>query len=106
MISDAVIGTWDTEISTPIGKQSVVFELTVDAAGSLRGTAADKYGVVPLLDIVVDGRHITWIQHVTRPLRLTLQFNVEIERDRLNGTAKAGLLPASRVVGQRRVRAF
>ena len=106
MISAAVIGTWDAEISTPIGKQNVVFEVSVDAAGTLCGSATDKYGVVPLLDLVVDGARIVWIQHVTRPLRLTLQFNVEVDGDHLTGTAKAGVLPASRVVAQRRLHAL
>jgi hypothetical protein len=101
-MTTAALGTWDAEIASPIGKQSVVFEFTVDAAERLSGSATDKYGVVEMHDVSVDGPHLTWTQHVTRPLRLILRFDVEVDDDVMHGKATAGVLPASRVLANRR----
>ncbi len=44
---------------------------------------------------------LTWLQNVTKPLRLSLKFEVVVRGDEMSGTAKAGLLPASRLTGVR-----
>ena len=101
-MTDGLFGSWDAEIATPIGKQSVVFEFARDSAGHVHGDATDRFGVVPMIDVSVSGMRATWTQHVTRPLRLTLRFEVEIDGDLMQGTAKAGVLPTSRVTANRR----
>ena len=73
-MTDGLFGSWDAEIATPIGKQSVVFEFARDSAGHVHGDATDRFGVVPMIDVSVSGMRATWTQHVTRPLRLTLRF--------------------------------
>ncbi len=57
---------------------------------------------VPLRDIAVDGTLVTWKQSVTKPLRLNLAFAVDVRGDTLEGTSRAGRLPASKVTGTRR----
>jgi hypothetical protein len=93
-------GTWNVTIATPIGKQSVVLELT-SRDGTLRGTARQGDEVVELVDPVVDGNRLRWTQRVTRPLRLTLAFDVTVEGASMIGTAKAGFLPTSKLTGVR-----
>jgi hypothetical protein len=39
---------------------------------------------------------------VTKPMRLKLQFDVEVDGDRLTGHSRAGRLPRSAVAGVRR----
>jgi hypothetical protein len=96
-----VTGTWDLVIRTPIGRQDVVLTLQVDPDGSLTGHAVGSAETVPLDDIALDGDRLTWQQSITRPLRLTLRFDVTITGDHLAGTSKAGRLPTSRVNGHR-----
>lgn len=97
MIAD---GTWAVTIATPIGAQRVTLTFaTVD--GVLTGSAARGDDVVALVEPRLDGARLTWTQHVTRPLRLTLRFDVVIDGDSMTGTAKAGALPSSRLTGQR-----
>lgn len=97
-----ITGTWDAAIATPIGTQSVVFDIRSDAANSLSGTATDKHGTVEMQYLCFDGKRLTWMQHVTRPLRLELRFDIDVDRNSMQGIAKAGPLPASRVTAKRR----
>jgi hypothetical protein len=97
----SVEGTWDLTISTPIGRIEAIVELRRDQ-GVLTGSADGAGEQVPLHDIVLDGDHLTWRQAITKPLRLNLDFAVTVDGDHLTGTSKAGRLPSSKVVGQRR----
>jgi hypothetical protein len=96
-----ITGKWDAAIATPIGTQSVVFDIRIDAANMLSGTATDKHATVEMEDLYLVGQRLTWTQHVARPLRLELRFEVDVDRDSMQGIAKAGVLPASRVTANR-----
>lgn len=93
-------GTWQVIIATPLGKQSVVFEIT-SANGAIRGTATQGDETVNFDDPVADGKQLTWSQSVTKPLRLRLKFEVTVEGNQMTGTAKAGMFPASTLTGER-----
>jgi hypothetical protein len=101
----SIAGTWDLTLKTPIGSLAVVYTFT-DAAGVVTGTAESKTETVPLTDIACDetagGRRVTWRQSVTKPMRLTLNFDVTIAGDTLPGHSRAGRLPRSSVTGTRR----
>ena len=96
----SIAGTWNTTISTPIGTQSVMLELT-EHNGVITGIARGNAETTPLIDPVLDGNQLTWKQSITKPMRLNLTFDVRIDGDTLTGTSKAGLLPASKVTGTR-----
>jgi hypothetical protein len=97
----SVEGTWDLTISTPIGRIEAIVELRREQ-GLLTGSADGAGEQVPLHDIVLDGDQLTWRQAITKPMRLNLAFAVTVDGDHLAGTSKAGRLPSSKVVGQRR----
>ena len=99
-----VEGTWDLTISTPIGRIEAVVELR-DEAGTLTGVAHGQGEQVPLREVSLLGSELSWKQAVTKPMRLNLAFAVTVDGDSLSGTSKAGRLPSSKVVGQRRVAA-
>jgi hypothetical protein len=98
----SVEGTWSLVISTPIGKQRAVLTLSMND-GVLHGVARDQNhgGEIELTDLVRDGDRLTWAQSITKPMRLHLTFDVTVDGDQLTGTAKAGRLPSSKVVGHR-----
>lgn len=96
----SVAGVWNIAIATPIGKQSVVLELT-ETGGAIAGTAQGEAESTPLIAPVLDGNRLTWAQSITRPMRLNLTFDVTIDGDTLTGTSKAGMLPTSKVTGRR-----
>jgi hypothetical protein len=96
----SIVGDWDVTIKTPIGSLAVAYTFTDD--GGIRGTATGKGETVPLRDIVIAGQRVMWRQSVTKPMRLNLEFDVVVYRDRLTGHSKAGRLPRSAVTGVRR----
>jgi hypothetical protein len=97
----SVFGDWDVTIKTPIGSLAVyyTFRRTVDGAV---GTATYKDETVALQDIRIDGDRATWRQSVTKPMRLNLTFDVNVDGDTLAGHSRAGRLPPSAVTGTRR----
>ncbi len=91
-------GQWRCSIHTPLGVQDVAVVIT-DEDGVLRGEARGNGETVPLIHLKMQGDRLFWTQKVTRPMRLTIAFDVAREGDRLVGTAKPGLLPRVRVKG-------
>jgi len=97
-------GTWQLAIRTPVGSMAVELIVTGDSdalAGVARGQGQDV--AIPHIASTAkaDGQRLTWTQKVTKPLRLTLDFDVLVTGDTMNGTARAGRLPASQVRGTR-----
>lgn len=95
-----VAGLWRLTIRTPIGVQEVVLEID-RTGGALGGTARGAGEEVALEELALDGRRLRWRQRISRPMRLHLAFDVEVDGDALHGTSRAGRLPASRVSGVR-----
>lgn len=99
---DITNGTWDVVVRTPIGRQPVSIDFTRDpVTNELSGVARAVKETVPVRDVVQDGTRVRWVQSVTTPMRLDIAFAVTIEGDEMSGTAKAGKLPNSPVVGRR-----
>lgn len=99
-------GTWDFVIATPVGRLAVAMTFTRAARG-LTGTASGRGEEVKLTEILVKpaatGETVTWVQSITKPLRLNLRFEVLVEGDEASGISRAGKLPASKVSGTRRL---
>jgi hypothetical protein len=57
---------------------------------------------VQLQDLTTIGSRATWLQKVTNPMRLNLDFDVVVDEARLVGHSRAGRLPRSAVSGTRR----
>jgi hypothetical protein len=93
-------GKWDVIIATPIGKMAVLFDIT-EESGAIHGIARSDAETVDFVDAVADGNRLTWIQNVTTPMRLKLNFDVTVEGDTMTGTSKAGFFPASKLHGSR-----
>ncbi|WP_127784112.1 hypothetical protein [Rhodococcus sp. X156] len=109
MHDDAVLGTWDLALKTPIGTLKVQY-LFERAGDGLRGTATGAAETVPLSDIEVKaggggGHQVTWRQSITKPMRLNLDFDVLVADGTMTGHSRAGRLPRSKVSGQRVVAA-
>lgn len=93
-------GKWQVSIATPVGKQAVVFDISTQN-GVVRGTATQGDEITEFIDPVIENERLIWLQVVTKPLSLRLKFEVVVEGDHMTGTAKAGMLPASKVSGER-----
>ncbi|GIO44341.1 DJ-1/PfpI family protein [Paenibacillus apis] len=93
-------GKWDTTISTPIGTLSVLLNFTIKD-GQITGTAKQGEDHVTLDNLVIEGNQLKWAMKVLKPMRLNLKFIVSVDGYNMIGEAKAGMLPASKLVGHR-----
>jgi hypothetical protein len=93
-------GTWEVTISTPIGKQNVIFQISTKD-GLIRGTATQGGDVIEFFNPSIRGNRLIWSQRVTKPMALNLKFEVTVSDNAMTGIAKAGLLPPSKVEGTR-----
>ncbi len=96
----SITGSRNIKISTPIGTQSVILELT-ESGDMIKGIAKGNAETTQLIDPVLAGNRLTWKQSITKPMRLNLTFDVTIDGNTLSGTSKAGMLPTSKVIGMR-----
>lgn len=97
-----VDGSWIVAVSTPVGRQEVVFRLkTVN--GRIEGTATQGEEVVPFENVVREGNRLRWALRVTRPFKMHIRYDVTIEGDKMAGTAKAGIFPTSKLSGERQL---
>jgi hypothetical protein len=93
-------GTWNAGISTPIGKLTVLLNISTKN-GQVQGTAKQGEAVVDFVDPIINGNRLTWSQRITKPMRLNLKFDVTVNGSVMTGIAKAGVLPASKLMGER-----
>lgn len=97
-------GVWRLVIRTPVGSLPVELVVT-ETEGGFTGFARGAGEDIAIPELVLaqrpDGAHLTWTQRVTKPLRLTLDFDVLVAKDTLEGTARAGRLPRSSISGTR-----
>lgn len=96
-----VDGVWQVTVSTPVGKQEVVFQIkTVN--GKIEGKATQGEEVAHFENIVWEGSRLRWAIRVTRPFKMHIKYDVTIEGSQMVGTAKAGIFPTSRLSGERK----
>ncbi|WP_127537128.1 DJ-1/PfpI family protein [Paenibacillus illinoisensis] len=95
-------GKWEVVISTPIGKLETRLVIHTDN-GSIRGTATQDGETVELIQPRDQGDKLVWDLRVSKPMKLQLHFEVNVQGDVMTGTAKAGFLPASKLTGHRLV---
>ncbi|QJD86064.1 DJ-1/PfpI family protein [Cohnella herbarum] len=93
-------GVWSIVILTPIGKQNVTLHIS-EENGRIWGKAVQGDEVAELVDPVVKGNRLLWSQRVKKPMRLNLKFEMSLQGNELIGIARAGMLPASKVTGER-----
>ncbi|WP_411553666.1 DJ-1/PfpI family protein [Paenibacillus lautus] len=93
-------GDWDTVIATPVGKMEV--RLSISAKNDMiEGTATQGDETIQFRSPVLQGSKLVWSLPVVKPMRLNLKFEVTADGDYMTGTAKAGMLPASKLTGTR-----
>lgn len=93
-------GDWDTTIATPVGKLQVKLSISANN-GIIQGKATQGTETVEFLGPELQDNKLTWLLRITKPMRLNLKFEVTADGDRMTGIAKAGMLPASKLTGNR-----
>jgi hypothetical protein len=97
----SLTGTWNLSIATPMGEQKVELELVQDGDQVSGVSRNDLEGETPMVEPVLNGNKLTWKSNITRPIKVTATMELTFNGDLATGTAKAGMFPAAKVVGQR-----
>jgi cytochrome P450 len=84
-------GTWNLVVKGPTGPQPTVLVMKQEA-GKLTGTMTGQGSTTAVSDVQVDGNKVSWVNHVTKPIKLKVTFTGEIKGNNLSGKAKAGFM--------------
>ena len=93
-------GTWQVQIATPVGVLEVRYVFATQD-GVLQGHATQGQETTELTEVTSAGERLSWVQQMTRPMKLKLRFEVTVAGDQMIGTARAAPLPGSKVTGTR-----
>ncbi|GIO84894.1 hypothetical protein J25TS5_18260 [Paenibacillus faecis] len=93
-------GIWDATLATPVGKLQVRLMIST-SDGMVFGKATQGDETLDFLNPVLKEGTLTWSLRITKPMRLNLKFEVVADGNQMTGTAKAGMLPASKLTGKR-----
>lgn len=86
-----VEGKWNVVVKGPTGPQET--ELLIQAAdGKLTGSQTGQGVSSPISDVTLDGTRIRWINVVTKPMKLKVEFTGVIEGATMTGKCKAGFM--------------
>ncbi len=96
----SVEGFWKLVVATPLGKRQTVLELYTEG-GVLKGISHGEKEKLTLQDLEWADGTLSWHQSITKPMRMVLVFEVQVNGDEMTGTAKGGPMPPSKVSGKR-----
>ena len=96
----SIEGTWNIEISSPMGAQKATAVFKVEGA-KLTGTQSAAQGSAPIEGGKVEGDRATWTSAVKMPMPMSLEFDVTTSGNTLSGTVKAGAFGKFPVKGMR-----
>jgi aerobic carbon-monoxide dehydrogenase large subunit len=92
-------GRWKMVLSTPMGPQHMIAILNVEGA-RLTGRMESDQGSEDF-EGIAEGNRLKWDLKVTKPMKITLKYDVTIEGDTLIGKVKMGLFGTARLAGER-----
>ncbi|MFT3968135.1 MAG: xanthine dehydrogenase family protein molybdopterin-binding subunit [Sphingobium sp.] len=92
-------GLWKITLSTPMGPQEMKGRFETEG-GVLKGTLLSDQGDMDFEGSVA-GNALKWEMKVTKPMAITLKYDLVVEGDSLSGTCKMGFFGKAKVAGER-----
>lgn len=84
-------GKWSVTVKGPTGAESTVLVLQRNG-NELTGTQSGRDTTTPILEAKFDGTTLTWINQITKPLKMKLTFTGTIVGTTISGKVKAGFM--------------
>jgi carbon-monoxide dehydrogenase large subunit len=97
--SAAADGMWKMVLSTPMGPQEMKGQFITNGT-QLTGTLFSEVGDQEFAGTVT-GNNLKWDMKVTKPVSLTLKYDLLIEGDTLTGKVKMGFFGNAKLTGER-----
>lgn len=92
--------TWQCTLQTPAGPQEMTVQL-VREGGTLTGRIDGSMGGEPIGDGKINGDQLRWTMKVSKPMPITLNFEVKIEGDQMTGKVLFGAFGSGTLTGKR-----
>jgi cytochrome P450 len=84
-------GTWKLVVKGPTGAEATV--LVIERAnGTLGGNQTGQGTTSAVTDVKIDDNKVSWINHVTKPIKVKVQFMGEITGNNMSGKVKVGFI--------------
>lgn len=84
-------GTWKLVVKGPTGAQTTVLVIE-NKNGELGGTQSGQGSSSAVTDLTVNGNQVSWVNHVTKPMKLKVTFTGAIEGNTMTGKCKTGFM--------------
>ncbi len=96
----SINGNWEVSMSTPMGDQKAT--ITLEANGSaLTGRVDSAMGSEDISNGSADGNNAKWEMNISKPMPMTLKFDVTADGDSLTGTVGLGMFGSAELTGTR-----
>jgi carbon-monoxide dehydrogenase large subunit len=95
----AVDGMWKIAMAAPTGSQEMKGRFATKGE-MLTGTLLSDMGDQDFTGTVV-GDTLKWEMKITKPMAMTLKYDVKVEGDRLVGKVKMGMFGTAKLTGER-----
>jgi hypothetical protein len=96
----AMDGDWKLVLETPMGPQEAELTVTTTSDTTFEGVMSGASGQQTFTG-AIEGETLAWQTDITSPMPLTLEFNVTVDGDAMNGTVKLGMFGNAAVTGTR-----
>ncbi len=96
--STKVDGSWNMVLATPMGPQKVIARFTTEGE-VLKGILESDQGSQSFQGTLT-GNRLKWDMKVTKPIPITLKYDLAIEGNKLTGKLKMGLFGSAKVTGE------
>jgi aerobic carbon-monoxide dehydrogenase large subunit len=98
--ASSIDGMWKLVLATPLGPQTFTGRFATQGdviTGTLYSGDLDPASFEGKLD----GNHCEWDLKVTKPIKITLKYNVWFEGEKLHGKVKMGIFGNAKLTGER-----
>ena len=84
-------GTWKLVVKGPTGPQPTLLVIA-RAGGTLSDSQTGQGSTTDVTDVRIDGRKVSWVNHVKSPTKLKVTFTGETTGSSMSGSCKPGFL--------------
>jgi cytochrome P450 len=89
--SAAAAGKWTLTVKSPTGPMATTL-LLEHVGAALTGTQSGQGTTSPISEVRLEGSNIFWVNHVTKPMKLKLEFAGVIDGNAMSGKVKTGFM--------------
>jgi cytochrome P450 len=95
---ESLEGTWNLTVKGPTGAQGTVL-LIKSEHDVLTGSATGQGSTTAVTDVKVNGNQVSWVNNVTKPMKIKVTFTGEISGNTISGKCKAGFMGSFKFTG-------